>query len=212
MEHTMTLAEILKAQGLTDEQIQTITGEMKQNKIYTAGEENLDVRYGKLKTDHDALTAKQTESDKLIAELQKANKGNEAIQSKISEYEAIIAEKNAELEQTKIESAVKIALLGAKAVDVDYLTFKLKEKGEIKLDDQGNIKDIDDMLSGLKTQYPSQFESATTKKIEEHKLPDGDDEGKVTKEDFAKMGYQQRLKLYSENPEMYAELSGTKSE
>lgn len=41
----MTLQEILKSQGLTDEQIQTIVGEMKQNKIFTASEENLDIRY-----------------------------------------------------------------------------------------------------------------------------------------------------------------------
>lgn len=208
----MTLAEILKSQGLTEEQIATITGEMKQNKIFTASEENLDVRYGKLKNDHEAITAKQAESDKLIAELQKANKGNEAIQQKISEYEATIAEKDEELQKTKVESAVKVALLGAKAVDVDYLTFKLKEKGEIKLDDQGNIKGIDDMLASLKTQYPSQFETTTQKKIEEHKLPNGDPETKITKEEFSKMGYQQRMKLYNDNPDMYAELSGTKAE
>ena len=40
----MTLQEILKAQGLTDEQIEKVVGEMKQNKIFTASEENLDTR------------------------------------------------------------------------------------------------------------------------------------------------------------------------
>lgn len=47
----MTLQELLKAQNLTDEQVKGILDAMKQNKIYTASEENLDVRYGKLKTD-----------------------------------------------------------------------------------------------------------------------------------------------------------------
>lgn len=203
----MTLQEILKSQGLSDDQIEKITGEMKQNKIFTAGEENLDIRFGKLKTDHDALVTKYGESEKLIAELQKSNKDNEAIQNKIAEYEQTIAEKDAELLQVKTDSAIKVALLGAKAVDVDYLTFKLKEKGEIKLDDQGNIKGIDDLLSGLKTQFPSQFESSTQKKIDEHKLPDPDDSNKITKEEFAKMGYQGRLKVFNENPELYAELN-----
>lgn len=32
----MTLQEILRAQGLTDEQIEKVVGEMKQNKIFTA--------------------------------------------------------------------------------------------------------------------------------------------------------------------------------
>lgn len=208
----MTLQEILKSQGLTDEQIEKITGEMKQNKIYFADEENLGIRYKKLKDDHDALTKQHGEATTLIEELKKGSKGNEQLQSKISAYETQVADLQSELEQTKVESAIKVALLSAKAVDVDYLTFKLKEKGEIKLDDQGNIKGIDDMLAGLKTQYPNQFETTTQKKIEEHKLPNPDDDKKVTKEEFGKMGYQERLKIYNENPDLYEELSGNKSE
>ena len=71
----MTLEELLKAQNLTDEQVTAIIGGMKENKIFTASEENLDIRYGKLKTNHDALVAKDAESQKLIEELQKATKG-----------------------------------------------------------------------------------------------------------------------------------------
>ena len=82
----MTLQEVLKAQNLTDEQVKGILDAMKQNKIYTASEENLDVRYGKLKTDHDAMVAKDAESQKLIADLQKATKGQEAVQNKITDY------------------------------------------------------------------------------------------------------------------------------
>lgn len=203
----MTLAEILKAQGLTDEQIKKVTDSMKENKIFTSSEENLDVRYGKLKTEHEALSAKDVESQKLIAELQKVTKGNESIQEKVSEYEKKIAEQNEELKKVKIESAIKVALLSAKATDVDYMTFKLKEKGDVELDDQGNIKGIDDMIAGLKTQFPTQFESATQKKIDEHKLPEGDGNTKMTKEEFNKMGYQGRLKVFNEDPELYKELS-----
>ena len=47
----MTLQEILKAKGLDDTAVESVIGEMKQNKIFTASEENLDVRYGKLKGD-----------------------------------------------------------------------------------------------------------------------------------------------------------------
>lgn len=207
----MTLQEILKSQGLTDEQIEKVTGEMKQNKIFLADEENLGIRYKKLKDDHDTLTKQHGEATTLIEELKKGSKGNEQLQSKITAYETQVSELQSELEQTKVESAIKVALLSAKAVDVDYLTFKLKEKGEIKLDDQGNIKGIDDMLAGLKTQFPTQFESASQKKIDEHKLPDGDDTKKISQEDFNKMGYQDRLKIYNENPDLYNELSGNKS-
>lgn len=207
----MTLQEILKSQGLSDEQIEKVTGEMKQNKIYLADEENLGIRYKKLKDDHDALTKQHGEATTLIEELKKGSKGNEQLQSKITDYETQVAELQSELEKTKVESAIKVALLSAKAKDVDYLTFKLKEKGEIKLDDQGNIKGIDDMLAGLKTQFPTQFDSDSQKKIDEHKLPDGDNTKKISQEEFNKMGYQDRLKIYNDNPELYAELSGNKT-
>lgn len=210
----MTLQEILKAQGLTDEQVTKVIGEMKQNKIFTASEENLDVRYGKLKTDHDALVTKDTESQKLIAELQKATKGQETVQKTIDDYKTKVAEQEAELAKVKVESATKIALLGAgaKASDIDYLIFKLSSDAEWKaeLDENGNVKGIDDKIKGMKTQFPSQFEPGTQKKIEEHKLPDDNNETKVTKEEFVKMGYQQKLKLFNENPDLYNELSGNK--
>lgn len=207
----MTLQEILKSQGLTDEQIEKVTGEMKQNKIFISGEENLDIRYGKLKTDHDSLQKQYGEATTLIEELKKGSKGNEDLQKKITAYEQQVTALQDELKQTKVESAIKVALLSAKAKDVDYLTFKLKEKGELVLDDQGNIKGLDDMLAGLKTQFPTQFETDSQKKIDEKKLPEGDDSKKVSQEEFNKMGYQDRLKLFNDNPDLYNELSGNKT-
>lgn len=171
----MTLQEILKAQGLNDDQIQSIVGEMKQNKIFTVNEENLDIRYSKLKADHDNLVAQHGESTKLIDQLKAGTKDSEALQGKVKSYEETIAGLQKELKNTQIESAIKVALLGAKAIDVDYMTFKLKEKGDLELDDQGKIKGIDDRLAGLKTQFPTQFESTNqAREIQEHKLPDGD--------------------------------------
>lgn len=204
----MTIAEILKAKGLDDKVIAEIQEEMKTNKIFTASEENLDIRYGKLKTDHDGKVAELTEAQNLIAELKKNNKGNEGLQQRITDYEGQVAQLQAELAQTKLDSAIKVELLAAKALDVDYLTFKLKEKGELALDDNGKIKGWDDKLAALKTQFSTQFETSSQKKIEENKLPgSGGGENTITKETFAKMGYQDRLKLYNENPEAYAELS-----
>ena len=207
----MTLQEILKAKGLDDKAVESVIGEMKQNKIFTSAEENLDIRYGKLKTDFDALTKQHGESTALIEQMKKDNAGNEALQSKITEYEQKIQQMTTELQQTKLDAALKVALLEAKVTDVDYLTFKIKEKGEVKLGDDGKIKGIDDTIAALKTQYPQHFASETKKKIDEKKLPSGDDENKISQEAFNKMGYQDRLKVYNENPELYNELSGNKT-
>lgn len=207
----MTLTEILKANGLTEDQIKSITETMKENKIFTASEENMDVRYNKLKTDHDALTAKDAESQKLIADLQKSAKDNESIQTKITEYEATIQKQVEELQTVQTESALKIGLLaaGAKATDIDYLIFKMKADDTFKvaLDDNGQIKGLDEKVKSMKTQFPSQFESASQKKIEEKKLEKPDDNSSISQDDFKKMGYQQRVQLFNENPNLYEELA-----
>ena len=212
----MTLQEILRSKGLDDKSIEDIIGEMKQNKIFTASEENLDIRFGKLKTDHDALVTKDAESQKLIAELQSATKGQEKVQQQIADYQAQIAKQQEELNQAKVDSALKIGLLsaGAKSSDIDYLIFKMghDEDFKLELDESGKVKGLDDKVKGLKTQFPNQFESSSQKKIEEKKLEKPDDNQTVTKEEFTKMGYQSRLKLFNDNPELYKELSNNKGE
>ncbi len=168
----MTLQELLKAQGLTEEQVTAILSAMKESKIYTASEENLDTRYAKLKEEHETLTTQHGEATALIENLKKSNKGNEDLQAQVTEYETEISDLQSQLQQTRLESAIKLALLDAKATDVDYMTFKLKEKGDIALDDDGKIKGIEDKIAGLKTQFPSQFETASGTKVDPIKLPD----------------------------------------
>ncbi len=204
----MNLIEIMKAKGISEDIIQAVQEDMKANKVFTASEENLDIRYGKLKTDHDSKLAELAEANNLIAELKKNSKGNEGLQQKIADYEAQVAQLQAENAKIKLDAAIKVELLSSKALDVDYLTFKLKEKGELELDEQGKIKGWDDKIAALKTQFPTQFESAGGKKYDEHKLPDKQDGGDaITKEAFQKMGYQERLKVFNDNPAAYAELT-----
>ena len=203
----MTIAEILKAKGLQDDVVQAVMDEMKNNKIFTTAEENLDIRYGKLKTEHEGKLAELTEAQNLIAELKKSSKGNEDLQGKISAYEGQVATLQEELAKTKLEAAIKVELLAAKALDVDYLTFKLKEKGELALDENGKIKGWEDKVAALKTQFPTQFETVTQKKVIENKLPDSTGgEKTITKEEFNKMGYNSRVELKQNNPELYGQL------
>ena len=205
----MNFTEILKAQNLTDEQIVKISAEMKSNKIYLASEENLDVRYNKLKLESEQNAQELAKSQALITELQKGNKGNEELQAKIKGYEAEIANLKKANEKQRVESALDRVLLEANVQDVDYVKYKIKEKGtELKLDEQGNLTGIKDMLDALKVQLPNQFLNST-QKIKEFKLPNNEnpnDKG-ITKEQFNKMSYQERLKLFNENKEAFQELT-----
>lgn len=206
----MTLEEILKSQGLSDEQVKTITGEMKQNKIFTSSEENMDIRYNKLKGDFDNLTAQHTESTNLIEQLKAGTKDSEKLQGQITNYETQISQLQEQLKQTQLESEIKVALLAAKASDVEYMTFKLKEKGELELNDEGHIKGIDDKIAGLKAQFPAQFgtESGNSKGqvIEENKLPTSEKRDSLTKEELLKKPYAERQQFFNENPEAYKEI------
>lgn len=141
---------------------------------------------GKLKYDDivSQLAGKQTELDTangLIADLKKGTKGNEELQGKITGYETQVADLQAQLAETKVKSAVKVGLLAEKCNDIDYVTYviekKLKEQGKtLELDENENIKGWDELLSGVKTQLPTQFESAKGgKEFEENPLPEGDE-------------------------------------
>lgn len=202
----MTIAEILKANGVDDNAAKAILDAMKANKIYTASEENLDIRYGKLKGDHEGVTKQLAEANSLIEELKKSNKGNEGLQEKVAAYETQVQQLQAELEQTRIDAAVKVGLLDSKALDVDYLTFKLKAKGDaLTLDENGKIKGWDDKLAALKTQFPQQFEASGKKNIIENRLPEQEEHGTLSRSEILKKPYAERQKIFEENPEAFRE-------
>lgn len=167
-------------------------------------------KYDALQAVLDGKTGELETANGLIAELKKGTKGNEELQSKITNYEGQVQQLQHQLQETKIKSAIKVALLSEKALDVDYLTFKLESKlndenRTIELDDNDNIKGWNDLLSGLKTQFPTQFESSTSKKIVENKLGEGDKKA-ITKSDILKKSYSERMKFFNENPDAYREV------
>ncbi len=151
------------------------------------------------------ISGKDTElttANDLIVQLKKGTKGNEELQGKITTYETQVSDLQKQLAETKMKSAIKVALLSEKAVDVDYLTFKLneklKEKGEtLELDENDNIKGWNEKLSGLKTQFPTMFESGTNsgdgyKPLGSGKIPGTEgDRGSADPKDLAEALQQQ---------------------
>ena len=171
-------------------------------------------KYTSLETDLSGKTSELEKANGLIEELKKSTGKDEGLQQKITDYEAEIEKLKKENETLKTDNALKFALAAAGAVDVDYLVFKAKEKGEIKLGDDGQIKGEAELISGLKTQLPSMFgtsnnqqQNNNNRKIIENNLPGGDDDKTVTKEQFRAMGYADRLKIKQENPELFKQLN-----
>lgn len=166
-------------------------------------------KYTSLETDLSGKTSELEKANGLIAELKKTTGKDEESQQKITAYEAEITNLKKENEELKTENALKFALLSAGAVDVDYLVFKAKEKGEIKLGDDGKIKGEDDLISGLKTQLPGQFAPKGKGSYEGFKLIDKDNQQQnqgMTKAELLRKPYPERMKFFNENPETYKEI------
>lgn len=170
-------------------------------------------KYDALQALLDGKTTELDTANGLIAELKKGTKGNEELQGKITAYEGQIQQLQEQLQDTKIKSAIKVALLSEKALDVDYLTFKLEKQiaedgKKLELDDTDNIKGWKDLLTGLKTQFPNQFENEGKRKYLDGSLPPVGGDGAVTLEQFRKMGVEERSKFKAENETLYNQYKG----
>lgn len=211
----MTLNEILNANGVAEDVVTAILAAMKENKIFTASEENLDIRYGKLKTDHEGVTKQLNEANATIESLKKSTKGQEEAQQKITAYEQQVTQLQQELEDAKFDAEAKLGLMTAKAVDVDYMLFKLKENlkaegKQVKVDENGKIPGWNDLLSGLQTQSPKMFEASDEGGDDDYQIVNpnrlkGNEGGDltVTREKFAAMGYEERMALKQKNEKLY---------
>lgn len=142
------------------------------------------LKYDDLQALFDGKGKELDSANTLIEELKKGTKGNDELQGKVTAYETQVSQLQEQLRQTKLESAVKVALLGAKATDIDYMMFKLKEIGDLELDEKGNVKGIDEKISDLKKQFPLQFKAEENGShegivIDENRLPENQDHNKA---------------------------------
>ena len=164
-------------------------------------------KYDTLDATNKTNEQKLGEANNLIEQLQKAAKGDETLQQQVTDYQTKVQNLETELEQTKIDSAIKVGLLAEGAEEIDFLTFKLKSKGEkLELDEQGNIKGWTDKLAALKTQNPKYFSDKGNGSFDGFRPMDKDTQqppaGK-TKADILKMPYAERVKFFNENPDGY---------
>lgn len=200
----MDLKEILKNQGLTDEQISSIEKEMKDNKVYTTSLENADKRYTKLKEQKEDLDEELKTANTTIADLKKNNKNNETLQNTIREHETTIENLRKEAEQKDFNHALDNALKDAKCKNVKAVK-ALLNLDDAKLDGD-KIEGLESQIEALKKSDEYLFETGQPAPTGGGFNPPGGEQG-VTKEEFAKMGYNARLELFENNPTLYKELT-----
>lgn len=194
--------EFLKGLGLEDEAIDKIMAE--HGKSINSTKQDLET----VTTERDNLKTELKNRDTQLENLSKQVKDNEALTAEINrlkeENKTATQELQTKLEKQAFDFALESALRDAKAKNpkavkalLDSESIKLVDGKLVGLDEQlKSLKESDDYLfvpDGLKGKTP----------------PGGAPGGKptITKEQFAQMGYKERVNLYNDNPELYKQLT-----
>ena len=204
----MEFKELLKAQSLTDEQINNITAKMKEEKIYTTSLENADERYTKLKGQKADLDEQIKAANTTIEDLKKNNKDNEALQKTIQDHETTIENLKKESAQKDFNYALDSALKDNKCKNAKALK-ALLDLDNIKFN-EGKLEGLEGQLNALKESDGYLFDTSNpapsnTGGTGGHPRVGGTD-GAITKEQFNKMTYKERVDLFNSNKELYDQL------
>lgn len=108
--------------------------------------------------------------------------------AKEAAYRAIL--KDANLSEKGIEKAIKYA-----------------EWDKIELDENGKLKGANDHIKAVREEWAEYVTTTTTTGAKTSTPPANNGNSGVTKEDFQKMSYKDRLQIYNENPDLYNELT-----
>lgn len=178
--------EFLKGLGLTDEQIKSVMAE---------NGKDVEAEKDKSKTTTTELEGAKTqlaEANKTITDLKKGNGDNEALQTKVKDYEKTIADQKAENIRLQRDSAVKVALKGAGCSDEEYFMFKFKDK--IEFDDNNAPKNLDTIIASERDNKSILFVNPITGTKPKDGVSDPE------KVDLSKMTYTEMVKYLAENP------------
>lgn len=154
----------------------------------------------------------KTQIDNLNQELGKLKeklKDNDNANETIADLQKQIENKEIELEKTRKSNAIKLEVLKANPNDVADILPHLKDD-TITIGEDGTITGLKEQLDALKESKAYLF-----KEVEPTgtggSIGGGAKGGKggagITKEDFDKMSYKERVVLYNKDPELYKKLN-----
>lgn len=177
---------------------------------------------GKAKADLEAVTSERdklkndlVDRDKQLEGLKNSTGDLEGMKKKIADLQAENKTKDqahaAELKQLKIESAVSAALSAAKAKNVKAVKALLDlDPEKVEILEDGTIKGLDKQIKSLQEGEDSKFmfgSGQTFVGVKPGEGSGGQPTG-VTKEQFNKMSYKDRVNLYNTDKATYDALAG----
>ena len=115
----------------------------------------------------------------------------------------------AEIHQLKVNNAIESALTGAKAKNALAVKALLKDLDKAELAEDGTVKGLAEQIAALQKSDAYLFEAKESKpKMKGASVGESaDGDTGITKEQFNKMSYKDRMNLYKENKELYDSLT-----
>ena len=165
-----------------------------------------------LQAENDSLKQQLEQQSQALKDLQAKEGASEELKQQLTDLQAKFdtykSENEANLVRVNKSNAIRLALKDVDAYNSDDLA-KFINFDEIELDETGKPK-LDKVIKGLKETSPYLFkqeEQVAQPKIFAGGNPTASQNG-LTKEDFKRMGINERQELFDKDPELYQQLKG----
>ena len=180
---------------------------------YGSGIENAKAQAkSELQAENDSLKQQLEQQSQALSDLQAKEGASEEVKQQLTDlqakFEAYKTDSEAKLAKVTKSNAIRLALKDVDAHNSDDLA-NFINFDDIELDEAGKTK-LDKVIKGLKETSPYLFKQegqATQPKIFAGGNPTASQNG-LTKEDFKRMGINERQELFDKDPELYQQLKG----
>lgn len=207
--------KFLEDLGLEKEQIDKILDENSQDIGKAKGEfEDVQEKLKTAESEIGVLKGQVKDRDEQLETLKNSTDNVEDLKNQIQKLQDENKTKDeahsAEIKKLKIDSAIEKALSSAKAKNSLAVKALLKDLESAELGEDGTIKGLSEQIESLRKSDSYLFESTeqkqTFKGINPGQSKEPDFSG-LTKEQFNKMTYKEKVNLFNENRELYDSLT-----
>ena len=196
--------EILSAAGVTSENMSEAVDKIIDGHVTSVNALREDI--AKYKADAEKLATVQKELDDMKANTNdKWKDKHDALKDEFDKYKNDVQAKETQNAKEKAyRSILKDANLSEKGIEK---AIKYAEWDKIELEADGKLKGASDHIKAVKEEWAEYVTTTTTTGAKTSTPPANNGNSGVTKEDFQKMSYNDRLQIYNENPDLYNELN-----
>ena len=180
---------------------------------YGSGIENAKAQAkSELQAENDSLKQQLEQQSQALNDLQAKEGASEELKQQLTDlqakFETYKADSEANLAQVNKSNAIRLALKDVDAHNSDDLA-RFINFDEVELDESGKPK-LDKVIENLRESSPYLFKQAEP--VAQPKISVGGNPSAnanvITKEDFKRMGINERQELFDKDPELYQQLKG----